>query len=153
GGITSPKEAPDLQSDLDSLKRRQRDLEDLVIEQMELAEPIDEELSQLEANTVAATPALAGATVRLDGGAGHLTRELAELRTREETARSSVPDDVLVTYDGSRKRLGGVAVARLAGNRCEGCHLMIPSAEAEALRRSPPDALITCPECTRILVR
>jgi hypothetical protein len=152
-GITSPKEAEAFQADLESLKRRQRDLEDLVIEQMELAEPIDAELAQLDADAAAATSERAEATAALEEVAGHLTSELAELESQEAAARAPLPDDVLATYDASRKRLDGVAVARLNGNRCEGCHLMIPSAEAEGLRRSPPDALITCPECTRILVR
>jgi hypothetical protein len=152
-GITSPKEAQGFQADLESLKRRQSDLEDLVIEQMELAEPIDAELAQLDRDAVAGTAELAEASVALDEVAGHLTSDLADLEAQESEARSSLPADVLATYDASRKRLDGVAVARLNGNRCEGCHLMIPSAEAEGLRRSPPDALITCPECTRILVR
>jgi hypothetical protein len=138
---------------LESLKRRQRDLEDLVIEQMELAEPIDAELAELAADTATTTTELAEATAILDDVAGHLTGDLAELESQESAARATLPDDVLAAYDASRKRLGGVAVARLKGNRCEGCHLMIPSAEAEALRRSPADALITCPECERILVR
>ena len=52
-----------------------------------------------------------------------------------------------------RRSLGGVGAARLSGARCEGCHLEIPSAELERLRRAPDDAVVNCPECARILVR
>jgi hypothetical protein len=152
-GITSPKEAEAFQADLESLKRRQRNLEDLVIEQMELAEPIDAELDSLAADAAVASVELADATAALDDVAGHLTGDLADLESQQSAVRAAVPEDLLATYDSMRPRLGGVAVARLVSNRCEGCHLLIPSAEAEGLRRSPADALITCPECTRILVR
>ena len=53
----------------------------------------------------------------------------------------------------ARRASGGVAVARLHGARCEGCHLEIPSAELEEVRRAPADAIVSCPECLRILVR
>ena len=61
--------------------------------------------------------------------------------------------ELLATYEPLRTSLGGVAVARLHGARCEGCHLEIPSAELEELRRAPADQAVHCPECLRILVR
>ena len=63
------------------------------------------------------------------------------------------PIQLLATYSDLRSGLGGVAVARLNGARCEGCHLEIPSAELEGVRRAPEDSLVSCPECLRILVR
>ncbi|MGH9139237.1 MAG: C4-type zinc ribbon domain-containing protein [Acidimicrobiales bacterium] len=44
-------------------------------------------------------------------------------------------------------------MAKLEGNRCLGCHLALPAAEVEAVRRVPPDEVPTCPECGRLLVR
>jgi predicted nucleic acid-binding Zn-ribbon protein len=152
-GITSPKEATDLQADLDSLRRRQRDLEDLVIEQMELAEPIDTELAAIEAERSVVESQLAEATAALASVAGAVTEELDAAVAARAAAAEQVPDDLLATYEQRRRQLGGVAVARLVGNRCDGCHLTIPSAELEALRRAPADEVVVCPECTRMLVR
>ncbi len=59
----------------------------------------------------------------------------------------------MAAYEPLRSSLGGVAVARLLGSRCEGCHLEIPSAELEDVRRAPEDQIVTCPECLRILAR
>ena len=59
----------------------------------------------------------------------------------------------IAAYELTRTQMGGIGAARLLGNRCEGCHLEIPSAELEAVRRAPEDAVVTCPECGRILVR
>ena len=152
-GITSPKEAADLQADEDSLKRRQRDLEDLVIEQMELAEPIDAELDALATERTEVEARLAQATDALQAVAGEVTSELEAALASRAAAVAAVPDDLMVTYEQRRKQLGGIAVARLVGNRCDGCHLAIPSAELEGLRRAPADEVVLCPECTRMLVR
>jgi predicted nucleic acid-binding Zn-ribbon protein len=152
-GITSPKEAADLQADLDSLHRRQNDLEDLVIEQMELAEPIDTELAAIAADRSVVESQLAEATAALTSVASAVADELdAAVAGRAATA-ANVPEALLATYEQRRRQLGGVAVARLVGNRCDGCHLTIPSAELEALRRAPADEVVVCPECTRMLVR
>ena len=152
-GITSPKEAEALGADLASIQRRQRDLEDLVIEQMELAEPIDAELDGLSSARAEAEAERAVAQAALDEVAGSVTAELADYVARRDPAAEQLAPGVLGTYEGLRKRLGGIGAARLSGNRCEGCHLAIPSAELEEVRRTPADALAYCPECSRILVR
>ena len=152
-GITSAKEAADLQADLDSLVRRQRDLEDLVIEQMELAEPIDEELGALAVQRAGIDAALADATAALRAAAGAVGDELEAAEGRRPAIADAVPADVMKNYAVMRSRLGGIAVARLVGSRCDGCHLTIPSAELEAIKKAPATSTVYCPECTRILVR
>jgi predicted nucleic acid-binding Zn-ribbon protein len=46
-----------------------------------------------------------------------------------------------------------VAIARLAHNRCEGCHLTLASVELDRIRHLDPEELVHCQECGRILVR
>ena len=52
-----------------------------------------------------------------------------------------------------RAKLGGVGAARLVNGRCTGCHLTLPATELDRIRREPPDALIRCDQCGRVLVR
>lgn len=153
GGITSPKEAEALQADLESLRRHQRNLEDRVLEQMELAEPIDEQLAGLAAEREAVEADRAEAQAAFDAAAGALGERLTELERRRADAAAVVPEALAGHYEKIRGRLGGIGAARLVGSRCDGCHLTLPSAEAEALRAAPPDEVIHCPECGRILVR
>jgi predicted nucleic acid-binding Zn-ribbon protein len=153
GAITSPKELEALQHELDGLHARQRDLEDLVIEQMELAEPIDEELEALSARAEATELERTAAQAELDAGLAALDAELAEVSATRERLAKDVPDDLLAGYESIRSRSGGIGAAHLSGNRCEGCHLAIPSADLDAIRHAPADAMVTCPECGRILVR
>ncbi len=80
----------------------------------------------------------------------------AEIEVEEgarESAAGSVPERVLADYTSLRKRLGGIGAARLTGARCDGCHLEIPPAELDEVRRAAEDATVFCPQCGRILVR
>jgi len=73
-----------------------------------------------------------------------------------QTARAAVatglPDELAERYERLRTHLGGVGAARLVGNRCDGCHLTLPSVEVERIHQLPADTFATCPQCDRILV-
>jgi predicted nucleic acid-binding Zn-ribbon protein len=153
GSVTSHKELESLQAEHRQLKEHQAQFEDQALELMEQAEPVESELGRLQATVdelVAAEEALRAelvvAEAELDVQLDAVTAERAE-------AVAAVPDDVVATYENLRAGLGGVAVAKLNGSRCEGCHLEIPSAELDAIRRAPADAVVTCPDCARLLVR
>ncbi len=79
-----------------------------------------------------------------------------ELMT-EEIAReglvAGVSSSLLDRYDVLRKKLGGIGAAPLNGHSCGGCHLTLPATEIDRIKREPPDALILCDQCGRILVR
>jgi predicted nucleic acid-binding Zn-ribbon protein len=64
-----------------------------------------------------------------------------------------VPADLTRLYDDLRRKLGGVGAARLVNGRCSGCHLTLPATELDRIRREPPEALIRCDQCGRVLVR
>jgi len=153
GTVTSPKELQALQADFDMLKRRQRELEDRVIELMEAAEPIDTTIDELagrratlEAETIAATAALAEALAAVEA-------DLATAHAERDAIVVDVPDDLLTAYDKLRPQYRGIAVAKLVGNNCGGCHLTLSAMAIDRLRKLPADALATCDECGRILIR
>jgi predicted nucleic acid-binding Zn-ribbon protein len=64
-----------------------------------------------------------------------------------------VPAELLAEYERLRKALGGIGVARLNGNRCEGCHLTLSAMDVDRIRHEPDDVLIHCEECGRLLLR
>ena len=74
---------------------------------------------------------------------------LGKLRSERDRLVSAVPSAVLETYEHLRRQKEGVAVGRLEGRTCGGCHLALSESErAEAAESSPP----RCPHCRRILV-
>jgi predicted nucleic acid-binding Zn-ribbon protein len=142
-----------MQEEIDSLARRQRELEDEVLEIMEAAEPLLEEVDRLEglrdghaAEAARLGALIAAAEAEIDG-------ELAGVMGERNELASGVPDDLLTTYERLRDRLGGVGVARLEGAQCMGCHLSLPATEVDAVRRAAPGTLVFHEECGRILVR
>jgi predicted nucleic acid-binding Zn-ribbon protein len=76
-------------------------------------------------------------------------------RARSDRARlaEEVPADLLSRYEQLRTRLGGTGAARLVGGSCGGCHLQLPAMEFDRVKKAPPDAIIYCDQCGRILVR
>jgi len=151
-GLTSPKEAQALQDELTALNRRRSDLEDQVLELLTAAEPIDAELvtaanerSTLDAQGQSLLASLAESEAAV-------AAELAEVEAGRADQVAQVPDDLLARYESLRPQLGGVAVARLQGGACGGCHLQLAAAEVDRIKHLPDDQLATCEECGRLLV-
>ncbi len=83
-----------------------------------------------------------------------LDAEIAEeTGPRVAAAVGTCDDDLLARYEQLRAKLGGTGAARLVGGSCSGCHLALPAMELDRVRKAPPDAVITCEQCGRILVR
>lgn len=153
GGVTSPKEAQALQAELDSLKRRQGELEDQVLDVMEAVEPLDDELARTDVAVAAIDADVAIARAALAEAEAAVGAELEAAVARRTELAAGVPDDLLASYEQLRPQFDGVAVARLQGPTCQGCHLTLAATELDRLRHEPADALVHCPECQRILVR
>jgi len=147
------REAEALIAEQQSVAARRSSVEDEELGLLEEDEGLDDE----EAGD---RQALAGAVERartageaLAATEAVLDEQEAQLRQRRDAAAVDVPEDLLSRYGELRQRFGGVAVARLVGGRCDGCHLMLAQAALERIRAAPPDALVECEECGRILVR
>ena len=78
-----------------------------------------------------------------------ISRHLSAQRPKTADA---VPQQLLGTYERLRARLSGVAVARLIGGRCDGCHLTLPAVELDRIRHESAGTLEYCEQCGRILV-
>src|ERR687898_620844 len=111
--------------------------------------PARAELAKLEDAGAALDRQLTDVQRRRD----ELAVELGEVRAEREAAAKSVPDELWTEYDELRSRLGGVAIARLAGTTCQGCHLALSAVEVDRIRKVSLDEAVHCEECGRLLVR
>jgi uncharacterized protein len=154
GSVVIPKELQALQADIDGLRRHASHLEDELLELMEAREPHDaesermaEQRAMLDTRGKELREAIAAAEAEID-------RELTAVLDARATAAASMSSDLLSLYEQLRGKLGGIGAARLEpGGRCGGCHLTLPSTEVARIKREPPEAVITCDQCGRILVR
>ena len=153
GAVKVPRELQAMQAEGEALRTRRGALEDEVLETMGEREPLEQEVAALErrrAELDAASSRLRAAVAEVQAA---IDKELAtELESREATA-AAVPADLIALYEQLRAKMDGVGAAPLVNRRCGGCHLALPATEVDRLRRAPPDALVRCDQCSRILVR
>lgn len=151
-GMTS-RDLTALQSEIESLARRQADLEDVEIEAMERQEVAEERVAS-------GTGKQSGMQADVD----RLTRErdeaLAELDAEKEQVAApraelvaSIDDALITLYDRIREKSGGLAAAELKHGRCGGCQLELNPVDLAAIEKAAVDEVVRCEECDRILVR
>jgi uncharacterized protein len=152
GTVTASRELQALAADVEGLKKRASELEDRALYLMEEREPFDSEvaildgqLQELGARRLRVVEGLATAETEVDA-------ELARLAAQRPGLVKAVPQPLLAAYDRLTSRLGGVAVARLIGGRCDGCHLTLPAVELDRIRHEAVGTLEYCEQCGRILV-
>lgn len=152
GSVVAPRELQALSAEVEGLRRRQRSLEDEVLEVMEVREPVDAESARLAREH----QGLRIEGQRLDGllaaGEHEIDGQIEAEQAARDGAAPEVPDELLATYDRLRARLGGVGVARVEAGRCTGCHLHLSAVELDHLRRAGDGAVVRHEECGRILV-
>jgi predicted nucleic acid-binding Zn-ribbon protein len=153
GSVTNAKELEAFQAEAAMLGDRVSDLDDRALEVMEEVEPLEQQLADTKSALARIEDNLAAKVASLESAESELDAEVAAVSADRAQLAESIDADLLARYESLRKGLGGVGAARLDGSRCSGCHLEIPSADLEAIRNAEPEAVVTCPECQRILVR
>ncbi len=153
GSVTSPRELQALQDDENALKRHRSAVEDKVIEQMELAVPLDEQRDELDARRAGLEADEARLVAELSAAEAEIDAEAAGVDAERVDIAAAVDPELLERYEGLRRDLGGIAVARLVGTNCGGCHLTLSAVELDRIRHQPDGAVVLCEECGRLLVR
>lgn len=153
GAGYSARDLQAMDQEVSQLGRHQAALEEQELALLEEEEPLDAELSELRATAerLAAEAAELAAFVADQQAA--LDAEAGAEEGRRDEAAARVPDALLARYEALRQRKGGVGAAALVGDRCDGCHLVLPAVDLDRIRHLPPDEVVSCPECDRILVR
>ena len=152
-GHGTAKDLQALQHELESLARRQNDLEDVEIDVMERAENLSERLSVLEASRADLGVALEELASARDGRFAEIDAEAADASTRRAAIAPEVGDDLVTLYEKVRANSGGTGAAELKQRRCGGCRLELHQGDMDRIRAAAPDEVLRCEECSRILVR
>ena len=153
GAITVPRELQAMQTEGAVLRARRSVLEDEVLEAMAGGEALDEESAALQGRRAGLDDDGARLRAAIAEAQTQVDRELAAELAARSAAAVDIPADLAALYETLRSRLGGVAAAMLVNGRCGGCHLTLPATEVARLRKAPPEELVRCEQCERILVR
>lgn len=152
-GSATPKEITGLQHELESLTRRQTDLEDQELELMERLEAAEATLATAQQGLVQAREARERAEQLRDDALA----DIADGTQRHESARAAVAGalsaPLITLYDRIRTQTGGTGAAMLRARACQGCRIELNGRELAAVRNADPHEVVRCENCGRILVR
>lgn len=153
GQVGSPRELENLQSEIESLLRRQSDLEDVELDVMERLEAAQARLAEAAGERAAIETDAKAATARRDQALAELADQTQKASERRADVVAAEPGDLVELYERLRVQHGGVGAAALRRGQCQGCHLTLNTVDLNAIRAAAPDDVIRCEECRRILVR
>jgi len=149
---SSAKDAQGLDHEIQSLRKRQSDLEDiqlLVLEKLETAENF---YSETESSLKSATEQLEQIQLDLDSQTEALQKEISEQIKRREDLVDGLPRDLLSLYERQRERYG-VGASLLVGGVSTASGVTLTESDLNDIRQAPPDAVILCPDSNAILIR
>lgn len=145
----SAKEAANLQEEVASLKRRQSNREEALLEAMVETEDAETALKQAQANLADVQAGWEIDQADLVQKQGVLQKTVAELLEQRPTVLTGVDAEALEEYDDIRPKKAGLAVSIVKGGMCQGCG-MAPS-QNKIQQAGSGDELIFCGGCGRIL--
>jgi len=153
GQVGSPRELENLQHEIESLKRRQSDLEDVELEVMEKREVVQRRTDELRTEKEQLVLSLAEAEQRRDTTWAEIDAESDKTRTQRDELAAALPAELITLYEKVRSSSASIGAAALHRGRCEGCHLQLNTTDLNRIREASPDDVLRCEECRRILVR
>ena len=152
GGVVA-REVTALQHEMQSLARRQSDLEDQELELMERLEAAEAALTAAREGHEKAREELTRAEQLRDDALA----DLADGITRHDAVRGEVagalPAPLLSLYERIRTQTGTTGAALLKARQCQGCRIELFGKELAEVRGADPAEVVRCDNCGRILVR
>ena len=150
--VIAPREAEALMHEMDTLGEQIDELDLHELESLEEQARVDDQLAAHLRGEEQFRARLRQADDALAAEVGDIDSELADLADARTSLRDRLAEGLLATYDRKRAALG-VAVARLVGKQCQGCHLELSAAEIDTVKDEAADTGVTdCPDCGRLLI-
>lgn len=152
GEVNDPKALRSMLQEIEHLKGRISDLEDADLEAMQAVEDAGALRDRLTASR-AGIEAQARELMRTrDEALAVLDAELSDLAAERAIVAGGLDAALLTLYDKLRERTG-VGAGKLEARRCTACGLGINQVALDRFLAAPPDEVLRCEECDRILVR
>lgn len=152
-GQGSPKDLQNMQHELQTLARRQSELEDDELAVMERAEELRATLARREAQKAEVDERVVSLTSERDISLAEIEEETKSVAAQRDQVAPGLGADLLGLYEKVREQCGGLAAAALTQRRCGGCGLELNATELARFKNAPEDDILRCEDCRRIIVR
>ncbi|MFC4244450.1 zinc ribbon domain-containing protein [Gryllotalpicola reticulitermitis] len=148
----SGKDIAALEGEIESLRRRQRTLEDAELEVMERLEQAEGEIARIRAEQEQLQASVDSLTTARTDEVARLERQRDDARADRMVVAQGIPEDLLAVYERQRTRYG-IGAAAVRGGVNLGSNLTLAPNDLVAVRNSAPDDVIIDGESGAILVR
>jgi predicted nucleic acid-binding Zn-ribbon protein len=152
-GRLPARELTALEHEVASLTRRQSELEDAELELMEKREGAQAALDAVDAKIASARQRREATEAKRDSVLGEITKEEEWKGTSRRPLVADLPADLVELYERIREQSGGLGAAPIRHGQCGGCRLELYGADRARVKAAPPDEVVRCEECRRIMVR
>lgn len=152
-GHASAKDLQNLLSELESLRKRKEELEEV---ELEIMVRIDDALSRRkhhESERDRFKAEVERLTSERDVALTKISSEREQVSSEREAIATKITKELIDLYNKVKESNGGIGAARLKDGKCDGCHLTINTVELGRIKSLPDDEVVRCEECRRILVR
>ena len=153
GAVNSPKELESLAHEIESLAKRQAELEDVELEIMQQYEDAQRAVIALTESEAAVTSKLAEVSQQRDDALADIDFEVNSLTKQRDEITANLPTHLIDFYDKIREDMGGIGAALIHRGSCQGCHMTLDPEEIDRIRNLAPEVVVRCDQCRRILVR
>jgi len=150
GRVTNHKELQEMQQEIQSLKKRNQELEDQLLETMIAVETAEATLAESKAHLQVVRSEWEGEHGQLLDEGALLESQIADLQDKRQRALEAVSPEFQKLYQNLRVKKHNQPVAALIGNSCSVCGVEQNLAVAKSVQQGKE--LTYCMNCGRILV-
>lgn len=147
--VKTNKEYQSILKEIEETEKKNSDIEDRMIEQLELLESQEGAIATREAQLAAFIRSCQEKKQAAEEEIRQARQTVAVLKEKMEQTRSEAAPQTIATLDRVRAKVRGMAVVPAQGETCMGCHMNIPAQLFNELRRY--DEIRFCPHCRRII--
>lgn len=153
GAVSSPRELESLQHEIATLQAKLDVVETTELEAMEELDGANSALADVAANLDAVTAERESHEAELAQAREEIDAQREALAADRAEVLADISEALVKQYERARSQHAGVGVGALRHGRCEGCRLTMTPADLARMHSAPPDEVLRCEECGRLLVR
>jgi predicted nucleic acid-binding Zn-ribbon protein len=147
--VKSNKEYQAILKEIDDIGELVRGREDQIIEQMESADDLDNQIREHKLLVAEAIKNLEEQGAHLEKQAKKADSLMMGLEEQKEQLKPKIPSDLLKKYQFLRDKRAGVALAPVKRGTCGVCHMNLPPQTFIDLQKN--ETMMNCPNCLRII--
>jgi predicted nucleic acid-binding Zn-ribbon protein len=149
---TSAKDLTQIQHEIGTLDSKQKELEEVQIEFLEIVEDLEHKKRGLQEIVEQVKAEISELNIAIKADFEKANKEIATFSTERQTVISKVEKDLLDLYEKIRSE-HGVGAGLFSHGTCNSCQIQISPSEINNINSTDPEEVIRCENCRCILVR